>query len=302
MTRVLVTGARGFLGRQVMSVLAARHVDLHGVTSGAAPQEDGVTWHRADLLDAAQVAAVIDAVRPDTLLHLAWCAKPPHYWRDEANLQWTSASLELARLFAKAGGRRVVAAGTCAEYDWRFGYCVERMTPLAPATLYGAAKAACGSLLEAFAREAGFEAAWARLFFLVGPNDSPARLVPSLVTRLQAGEIAQCTSGGLLRDYLYVQDAAEALVALASTHVTGPVNIASGVPVSIAAIATGVAERMGRLDLLRLSEGSTEHPLVVGSVERLTSEVAWRPRVDLATALDHTVQWWTSPAARVALA
>jgi nucleoside-diphosphate-sugar epimerase len=301
--RVLVTGARGFVGRHVMTVLASTDIDLHAVTSsGPLPEMHSVTWHRADLLDRAQIETLLDAVRPDTLLHLAWCAKPPHYWRDIDNVRWTSASLELARLFAQAGGTRIVAAGTCAEYDWRFGYCVERTTPLAPTTLYGAAKAACGSVIDALARELGFEAAWARLFFLLGPHDAPGRLVPSLVARLNAGEVAQCTSGGLLRDYLYIKDAAEALVTLAATHVTGPVNIGSGVPVRIDAIATAVAERMGRPDLLRIVEGSNEHPLVAANVERLTDEVGWKPRFDLTTAVDETVRWWTSPAARAAVA
>jgi nucleoside-diphosphate-sugar epimerase len=99
-----------------------------------------------------------------------------------------------------------------------------------------------------------------------------------------------------------VKDAAEALVALARTHVTGPVNIASGVPVRIGAIAAAVAERMGRPDLLRISEGSSEHPLVAASVERLESEIGWRPRFDLTTAVDETVRWWTSPDARAAVA
>jgi nucleoside-diphosphate-sugar epimerase len=300
--RVLVTGARGFVGRHVMAALASSDVELHGVTSGPLPESSGATWHRADLLDPQQIAALVGSVKPDTLFHLAWCAKPPHYWRDIDNVRWTSASLELARLFAQAGGTRMVGAGTCAEYDWRFGYCVERATPVTPTTLYGAAKAACGSLLEAMAREAGFEVAWARLFFLLGPHDAPGRLVPSLVARLSAGEVAQCTSGALLRDYLYIEDAAEALVALAATHVTGPVNIGSGIPVRIGAIATAVAERMGRPDLLRVVEGSSEHPLVAASVERLRHEVGWQPRFDLRTTVDETVRWWTSPAARAAVA
>lgn len=285
-----------------MSVLSSTDAEVHAVTSGPPPDTPGATWHRADLLDDAQIAALVDAVRPNTLLHLAWCAKPPLYWRDIDNVRWTAASLELARLFARAGGTRIVGVGTCAEYDWRFGYCVERTTPVAPATLYGAAKAGFGSVLDAMSREAGFEAAWARLFFLFGPHDASERLVPSLMARMDAGEVAECTSGGHLRDYLYIKDAAEALVALAGTHVTGPINIGSGIPVRIGAIATAVAERMGRPDLLRIAEGAGEYPLVAASVERLRTEVGWRPRFDLATAVDETVRWWTSPEARAAVA
>ncbi|HXG70644.1 MAG TPA: NAD(P)-dependent oxidoreductase [Gemmatimonadaceae bacterium] len=304
MTRVLVTGATGFLGRQVVPALVRAGVEVHAVTSGVSREDEDhdARWHRADLLDRERMVSVVNSVKGDTLLHLAWFAKPPHYWHDLDNIRWTAASLELARAFVAAGGTRIVAAGTCAEYDWRSGYCVEASTPIAPASLYGASKAAFGGLLQVFAAEAGIEAAWARLFFLFGPNDAPSRLVPSLITRLHAGEVAVCTSGSLLRDYLYVTDAAEAMVALSATHVTGAVNVASGVPVAISTIASAIARHMRRPDLLRLDDGSSDYPLVAARVERLTREVGWRPRFDLETGLDETIRWWTSPGARTAVA
>jgi nucleoside-diphosphate-sugar epimerase len=238
--------------------------------------------------------AVVNQVKADTLLHLAWCAKPPHYWSDLDNVRWTAASLELVRAFVAAGGARVIATGTCAEYDWRYGHCVEDSTPIAPASLYGASKAAFGCLLNRFAEAAKVEATWARLFFLFGPHDAPSRLVPSLIHRLHAGEVASCHSGRLVRDYLYVRDAAEALAALAATNVCGPINVASGRPVAIGTIALAVAERMGRPDLLRVADGFDEHPLVSASVERMISEVGWRPRFTLPEAIEETVRWWTA--------
>jgi nucleoside-diphosphate-sugar epimerase len=297
MKRVLVTGAGGFVGRHVTSALVRGGAEVHAVGSRAKePGNDGCTWHAADLLDPRQVRELVKTVRADTLMHLAWCAKPPDYWTDVDNLRWLAASLELVRLFAEHGGARAVGVGSCAEYDWDYGYCTEAVTPLKPGTLYGTTKAACGSTLTAYGAARGVSVAWARLFFLVGPHDAGSRLVPSLVTALRAGKPARCTSGNHIRDFLHVTDAAAALVALLTSEVTGAVNIGSGVPVRVGDLARGVAARVGRPDLLSVEDGASTHQLVTANVARLRNEVGWQPALDIDSALDDTVAWWSAAA------
>ena len=299
MSRVLVTGARGFVGRHVTSALVAMGHEVHGVSTRDPGDAARCTWHRTDLLDAAERRALIAAVRPDALVHLAWCAKPPDYWSDPENMTWLTASLELVRAFAESGGTRVLGVGTCAEYDWARGYCTERATPLAPTSLYSAAKAACGALLEHYGRRAGLSIAWARLFFLFGPHDSPLRLIPSLVTTLENGEPARCTAGSHVRDFLFVEDAASAIVAVLDSSVTGPINIASGAPVRVGDIARDVADRVGRPDLLTVEAGPAEPAFVAANVNRLSHEVGWHPKHRLESALDETVRWWRAEGKKV---
>src|SRR5712692_3556187 len=139
MTRILLTGASGFLGRHCLQQLAERGHEVHAISSKAlranqqlAPQ---VQWHRADLLDTAQTASLLSAVKPSHLLHLAWYTVPGKYWTSIENFNWVQASLNLLQLFAEHGGERVVMAGTCAEYDWTNGWCSEETTPLRPTTV-----------------------------------------------------------------------------------------------------------------------------------------------------------------------
>jgi len=161
--RILVTGATGFVGRAVMPVLRERGLDAY-----AAGRED------VDLLRAS-ADDLMRRVRPTHLLHLAWTTEPG-YQQSQDNYRWVSASLDLARAFADAGGRRLVAAGTCAEYAPSDGACSETATPLAPATPYGVCKDALRRMLESFAAQREVSFAWGRLFFLHGPGERPHRL------------------------------------------------------------------------------------------------------------------------------
>ena len=300
MKRILVTGASGFLGRHVIQRLGRSPYEVHAVSFSTRPDFEGAdrcTWHRADLLDDSERAAVVARVKPDALLHLAWHAKPPSYWSAIENVDWLRASLDLFRSVARSGGTRLVGAGSCMEYDWNHGYCVERLTPLQPATLYGSAKAACGNVLEAASRELGVDAAWGRVFFVFGPHDSPVRLVPSLVQALAAGRPGRCRTGSHVRDFMHVSDVASAFIALLDSDVRGPVNIASGVPLRISDVALRIAALLKRPELLTVDEGPLEHRIVCAGISRLREEVGWRPERDVLERLDETIEWWASSSA-----
>ena len=296
MKRIVLTGATGFIGRQCLSLLAARDNEVHAVSIDV-PQQNptGIHWHQVDLLEAEQAKNLMATIRPSHLLHFAWYTIPGLYWTSLENIRWVQASLDLLQAFASNGGERVVIAGTCAEYDWNYGFCSERITPLAPATLYGTCKHALQTMLRAFAGQTNLSTAWGRIFFLYGPHEHPDRLVPSVIRSLLRGEPAFCSHGHQIRDLLHVEDVADAFVALLESNVTGPVNIASGQPVSIRDVIYMIAAEFNREDLIQLGALPTPHndpPLLVADVRRLRHEVGWAPRYDLETGLKQTIEWW----------
>jgi nucleoside-diphosphate-sugar epimerase len=296
MEKVLITGATGFLGRHCLPALLARAGEVHAAArSTAALADTGVSAHSVDLLDHEQVSALLSAVRPTHLLHLAWIATPGVYWTSPENTRWAAVGEHLMRVFAAHGGRRAVFAGSCAEYNWNFGPCHETRTPLKPASNYGASKNSLRLRVEAIARETGLSAAWGRVFFLYGPHEHPERLVASVIRSLLNGIPARCSSGAQERDFLHVQDAADAFVALLASAVEGPVNIGSGEAAAIRDVVTQLAKRLGRPELLRLGAlppNPTDPPCVVADVTRLHEEVGWTPRFNLAEGLADTVSWW----------
>lgn len=293
MKTVLVTGATGFIGRQTLLPLLEREYDVHAIHRASAPMDvDDVTWHRADLLKSAEV---VGDVQPSHLLHLAWYAEPGKYWSSEKNLDWIRATLDLARAFQAAGGRRFVGAGTCAEYDWSAGVCGENETPIRPSSLYGASKHAASIALSAYFRQVEISAAWARIFFMYGPSEHPDRLVPSVIRALLVNRPAQCSSGEQRRDFSHVADIASALVALLDSDVEGPVNVGSGTARPVHEIVSKIGQILERTEWIEfgaLPKKKDDPPLIVADTTRLLKVVGWRPRFDLESGLRDAIEWW----------
>lgn len=296
MKKVLVTGANGFIGKHTLKTLTERGFEVHAVASKKlVSNKDNFAWHVADLFDYEQTARLLQKVQPTHLLHFAWDTTPGQYWTSSNNFIWLQASLELIQQFRNFGGQRIVAAGSCAEYDWGYGYCSESITPTNPITPYGICKKALQDLLKSYSIKNGLSYAWGRIFFLYGPHELPERLVPSVIRPMLRGEPARCTHGGQIRDFLHVQDVAEAFVALLESNVNGPVNIASGEPIMLKDIIYKIADRFNRKDLIQLGSIQTplnEPKLLVADVKRLNHEVGWVPKISLDQGLDMTISWW----------
>jgi nucleoside-diphosphate-sugar epimerase len=269
---ILLTGATGFVGRQILRALeergclvcaVARHGKQGQVARAAAVGSiitssdifaEGADWW-------ADVCAGVD-----TIIHAAWYAEPQHYLQSPKNRDCLLGTLRLAQGALQAKVRRVVGIGTCFEYDLSVGrLSVE--TPLKASTPYAQAKADVFAALSRLLPQNGIEFAWCRLFYLFGEGEDARRLVPYVRARLEAGEPAELSSGTQIRDFLDVRAAGRMIVEAALSPVQGPVNICSGKPVTVRQIAETIADEFGRRDLLRFGvrpDNLLDPPCVVG--------------------------------------
>ena len=272
MSLVLLTGATGFVGRQVLRALIERTCNVRvvfrdGKRSPFARSPTIESLISSPDIFAESAAWWADTCRDvDTVIHVAWYAEPGQYLQSPKNQECLAGTLRLAQGAAQAKVRRFVGIGTCFEYDFSAGH-LSVETALRPSTPYAEAKTAAFTVLSRSLPKQGVEFAWCRLFYLYGEGEDPRRLVPYLRSKLSAGEPAELTSGRQICDYLDVGEAGRLIADTALGAVQGPVNICSGAAVTIRALAERIADEYGRRDLLRFGarpDNLVDPPVVVG--------------------------------------
>src|ERR1700683_1086925 len=119
MKRVLLTGASGFIGQPTINSLQRRGFEIYAISRKPIFETlPNVVWCEADLHDHSAIKELVSSIKASHLLHLAWYVEHGAYWASEENLKWVISSLNLVEAFMNHGGKRLVCAGTCAEYDW----------------------------------------------------------------------------------------------------------------------------------------------------------------------------------------
>lgn len=279
MTRVLLTGGTGFVGRQILARLLERNCTVRMAVRNSVDDVDAAEQVVVnDLFSSTQheLAALCSDI--DIVVHAAWYAVPGKYLTADENLSCLSGTLQLAQAATQAGVSRFVGIGTCFEHDLSAGY-LRTDTPLAPTTLYGACKASAFLSLSKLLEREGRSFAWCRLFYLHGEGEDPRRLVPYIRACLTAGKTAELTSGAQIRDYMDVREAGRQIADAALGGPEGPINICSGTPITVADLACRIADEYGGRDLLAFGakDGSLGDPACVfGEPSKFTStDIKW---------------------------
>lgn len=284
MARVILTGASGFIGSRVLQRLIEGGHEVH-VLGRQSPADNAIWYQPVDLLERIPDLTAISATH---LVHCAWYAEHGRFWEAPENCDWVAASLRLARAFAAAGGRRIVIAGTCAEYGWDRPIYSEEMTCPPPQTLYGQAKRSLFELLSAAAPVLGLSLGWGRIFIPYGSREDSRRLLGTLIAARTAGHEAEFSTGEQVRDFIHVDDVAGALIALLDSDVEGAVNIGSGIGTRVRDFITEAATIAGYADHVRLGARPMRpgDPIsLVANTTRLNDLVGFKPRYTLSTGL-----------------
>ena len=255
MKRVVLTGATGFVGRQIHRALAsAGHLVIPVVRPGSVgklvdPDAAARAILTEDLFAESSEWWAEQLAESDTLIHAAWYVEPGKYLDSEKNLDCVAGTLLMARGAREAAVQHFIGVGTCMEYRLPSS-ALNIDSPLEPATLYAASKLALFQMLGKYFDDGDSLFSWCRLFYLQGEGEYAARLVPYIHQRLASGEVARLSAGTQLRDFMDVGEAGKMIAGVVDTGQPGAINICSGKAVTIRQLAERIADEYDRRDLL----------------------------------------------------
>ena len=321
--KILVTGGAGFIGSAVVrQAIRAGHevVNLDALTYAAnlanvesVSNAPGYAFEKADIRDRAALDRVFAQHRPDAVMHLA---AESHVDRSidgpgafiETNINGTYNLLEAARAFWTREGKPEGFRFHHISTDEVFGSLGEdgqftEDTPYDPRSPYSASKAASDHLVRAWHETYGLPVVMTNCSNNYGPFHFPEKLVPVVILKALSGQpIPVYGDGGNVRDWLYVEDHADALLtvlergALGRSYNIGGENEAKNID-----LVRTICAHMDELhpagaphaDLITFVTDRPGHDRRYAiDPTRIRDELGWRPSVTVEEGLRRTVEWY----------
>ena len=323
--KLLVTGGAGFIGSAVVRLAVSRGhgvVNLDALTYAAclenvaeAAESPLYAFEEADIRDSAALDRIFDAHKPDAVMHLA---AESHVDRSidgpgtflETNVTGTYTLLEAARKYWTTQGKPAGFRFHHISTDEVFGSLgptgkFTEETPYDPRSPYSASKAASDHLVRAWHETYGLPVVLSNCSNNYGPYHFPEKLIPVIILNALAGKpLPIYGKGENVRDWLYVEDHADALLtvlekgALGRSYNIGGENEATNIEIvrRICAILDEKRPREGGggyAELITFVEDRPGHDLRYAiDPARIRKELGWRPSVTLEQGLERTVQWY----------
>ncbi|MGH7768824.1 MAG: NAD-dependent epimerase/dehydratase family protein [Candidatus Binatia bacterium] len=291
--KILVTGARGFIGSRLHRALHEMGADVHAVSRTAETSEaDGPRWWHGDLADIQIVRNILSTVRPDVVFHLAG---QPTTARDlemvlptfHSNLTTT---INLLTVATEIGCRRIIVTGSLEEPYVDCGTIV-------PSSPYGAAKWAGGVYAQLFYRLYKTPVVIARIFLAYGPGpEKRSKIIPYVIRTVLQGEAPKLGSGRRLLDWIYIDDVVDGLLAVArAPDVEGcTIDLGSGEMIPIREVVDRIVQLIGAP--IKPSFGALpERPgeeIRAADVAYAQAKLGWKAATSLEEGLVRTVAWY----------
>lgn len=310
---VLVTGAAGFIGSNLVDMLLARGEDVIGLDNfdrhydpaikranlAGALANPRFELAEMDILDAARLRAVMSERRPGGVIHLAARVSNRGSLAASGSEQYPIVNVDGTRVLLNACNaapvRSFVFISTGNVYDSSapVPFC-EETTPDLPRTPYSRSKKEAETLVLEAAAQEKLPAAVLRLFTVYGPRQRPDMVHYRFATALLRGApLTFIGSGSDLRDYLHVHDGCAAIMSCLDRAPVGEViNVASGTRTSLDGLLALLAQITGRIPrILPQASPANDTRLLLADIAKAERLLAWRPRTSLEIGLRDFVSW-----------
>ena len=307
---VLVTGAGGFIGSNVVEALVARGARVTAFLRYNASGDQGalsflseevmkaVTVITGDLADPATAASLVDG--HDVIFHLAALVGIPYSYIHpvevvRTNTLGTTYLLEACRL---KGIERIVCFSTSEVYGTALYTPIDEDHPLQAQSPYAASKIGSDQIALSYFRAFGVPVAIARPFNTYGPRQSSRAVIPTIITQVLRGGSVRLGSVTPTRDLCYVGDTADGVIRICESEnaIGEAINLGTGIEITIGALAERIFAIAGRevqidLDEQRVRPGKSEVMRLIANPAKALRLLDWSAKVSLDEGLARTIAW-----------
>jgi UDP-glucose 4-epimerase len=299
--RVLITGGSGFVGANLTRRLLRDDYEIHlMLRPGHQPWRlneiaNQIQRHPVDLENRDAVRRCVREVRPERVFHLAaygaYASQTGMEQMIATNVLGTVALLDAC---AEVGVEAFVQTGSSSEYGYK-DHAASEDEVIHPNSHYAITKAAATYYCQLAAQQQGVNAVTVRLYSIYGPYEEPTRLIPTLVIYGLRGALPPLVSPHVARDYVYIDDAVEAMLLAAAVNRGGAIyNVCTGVQSSLETVVD-TAQLLMNIPVepswASMPERSWDTNVWRGSPELTAREVGWRAQTDFSRGLQATIAW-----------
>lgn len=287
--KVLVTGALGFIGHHVVKTLVEAGHDVQGldvsIPKGGPGMGFGYSLH-GSTVTAADITTPLEPIEGlDVVIHLAAMANPRECDADPAKAfnANVNGTLQVLRMALASGVKKFIFSSSAHVYDIPPKYLpTDEQHPLRLNNTYTTTKILGEELCKLYYENHGLSYTVLRLYNAYGPGQMPGYFIPDMIARARKGDIS-LNGGNTTKDWVYVEEVAQAFVKALQTPFVGAINIGTGVETELSDVASHIAHAMGatfsttpREDVSRMQANITRAGDVLG----------WYPDKDIHQGLE----------------
>lgn len=301
MKRAVITGAGGFIGRNLTKRLLQEHVQVYGIDVEGAQEsilaEDEVTPLCVDIGEKRQLTSILKVAKPDVFYHLAWAGVSTDV-KNEVGMQMSNIPLAMTVLesCAEAGCGHVIIPGSASEYAY-CGQTIDGQNTPAPGDAYAASKAATQVLCQWYAKQLGLNLNWLLIGSIYGPGRNDSNILTYTIKALLRGEEPKYSKLEQMWDYIYIDDLIEALYLL-GLH---------GKPDGVYPLGSGQARPLAEYIRQIQAEIAPNAPLGIGAlpykfgskpdnsvldIHRLKEDTGFTPQVSFEEGIGRTIRYF----------
>lgn len=297
MKRIVMTGPTGTIGMALINQCITQKIEVLALCKKGSehiqriPASEFVQVVECNLDELTHFS---DERRYDVFYHFAWDGTQGDFRNDAElqarNIQYTLDAVGLAH---RLGCQTFIGAGSQAEYG-RFEGTLTPKTPVFPENEYGKAKLNAGLTSRERCHQLGMKHIWVRILSVYGPYDDENTMVMSTITKILQGETPSCTEGEQVWDYIYSEDAANALFLLGEKGIDGKVYcLGSGEAKPLKMyinIIRSIINREAKIAFGAIPYSERQVMHLCANIDDLIADVGFSPRISFEEGIQRTIQ------------